>query len=247
MFKKQQVVWALFDDGNCSYKKAIEKFFDGQFLVYCIGINHPPFSNKKNYKYIQLNLSITNNAQILEKLGRLQKPDIIMASPPCESWSIADCDGRMVVSIGVSNIWKIKNAKYYDQYNVKSNPVKKRYFLQKEISRINGENTASSCIFIIRHFKPKFWIIENPATSKIWEYIINHWCFKLPYINKTYYSCYDKNFSTKPTIFASNIKLDLKNKKIKGNNNHMARGCYNKRSAIPLNLIRDILLHKGTS
>ncbi len=242
MLRGKQVIWALFDDGNCSYKKATERFFNDEFIVYCFGINKRPFKDKQNYKYIELNLSITNKDNILSKLNKLPKPDIIMASPPCESWSTADCGGRMVKSIGTkSNLWEIQNANYYEKYNNKCHPVKRRYFLQKEISRINGENTASSCIFIIEHFEPSFWVIENPATSKIWEYIANHWCFEIPHMNKTYYSSYDKSFSTKPTIFASNKKLNLKTKKLKGNNDHMALGSYDKRSAIPLNLIKDIL------
>jgi len=62
-------------------------------------------------------------------------------------------------------------------------------------------------------------------------------------MNKTYYSSYDKSFSTKPTIFASNEKLNLKTKKLKGNNDHMALGSYDKRSAIPQNLIKKIIEH----
>jgi len=85
MSKRKQVVWALFDDGNCSYKKAIEKFFNNEFIVYCFGINKRPFKDKQNYKYIELNLSITNIDKILSELNKLPKPDIIMASPPCES------------------------------------------------------------------------------------------------------------------------------------------------------------------
>lgn len=243
MQKQKYIVWALFDDGNCSYKKAIEKYFDGKFIVYCFGINKRPFKDQKDYKYVKLNLSITNKNEVLSVLSKIPKPDIILASPPCESWSTADCGGRMVLSISGQkrNVWYIKNKEYYDAYNEKSNPVKRRYFLQKEISRINGESTASATLFIIENFKPNFWVIENPATSKIWEYIQYHWCFKFNYKNKTYYSSYDKSFSIKPTIFASNKKLNLKTNKIKGNSDHMARGSYDKRSAIPKNLIKEII------
>jgi hypothetical protein len=60
-------------------------------------------------------------------------------------------------------------------------------------------------------------------------------------MNKTYYSSYNKNFSAKPTIFKSNILLNLKNVKIKGNSSHMAKGSYAKRSSIPSELILDII------
>ena len=60
-------------------------------------------------------------------------------------------------------------------------------------------------------------------------------------MNKTYYSSYDKNFSLKPTIFKSNVRLTFKEEKIKGNNNHMAYGSYSKRSSIPRLLIKDMI------
>lgn len=50
-----------------------------------------------------------------------------------------------------------------------------------------------------------------------------------------------KIFLTKPIIFKSNIKLNLKKEKTKGNKNHMAKGSYSKRSAIPELLIKDII------
>ena len=60
-------------------------------------------------------------------------------------------------------------------------------------------------------------------------------------MNDTYYSSYDKNFSLKPTIFKSNIELNLKKERIKGNKNHMAKGSYGKRSSIPELLIKDLV------
>jgi hypothetical protein len=83
-------------------------------------------------------------------------------------------------------------------------------------------------------------VIENPQTSKTWVYQKYHWDFN-GFENKTYYSSYDKNFSPKPTIFKSNMELNLKSEKILGNNDHMARGSYAKRSAIPFFLIKDII------
>ncbi len=60
-------------------------------------------------------------------------------------------------------------------------------------------------------------------------------------MNKTFYSSYDPSFSTKPTIFKSNIDLHLSKNRIKGNNSHMAKGSYDKRSAIPDKLIQKIV------
>ncbi len=95
-------------------------------------------------------------------------------------------------------------------------------------------------IEIIDYFDPAVWVIENPQTSKTWEFQRNHWGFE-GIENLAYYSSYDKNFSKKATIFKSCIKLNLKKTNVKGNNDHMARGSYSKRSSIPPKLVRDIL------
>ncbi|EFF41096.1 conserved domain protein [Mycoplasmopsis alligatoris A21JP2] len=43
-------------------------------------------------------------------MSELPKPDIILASPPCESWSGADCAAKMVKSISKNGVWKVENA-----------------------------------------------------------------------------------------------------------------------------------------
>lgn len=173
-------------------------------------------------------------------MSSLPKPDIILASPPCESWSGADCNGKMFRSIDKEGNWIVKNSIFYERYNETCHPVKHRFFEQKERGRIIGESTVGATITIIKHFKPKVWIIENPKTSKTWEFQENHWNF-IGEMNGTYYSAYDNNFSLKPTIFKSNIKLSLLKDHEKGNSDHMAKGSYSKRSSIPDLLIKDII------
>ena len=61
-------------------------------------------------------------------------------------------------------------------------------------------------------------------------------------MNKTYYSSYDSSFSAKPTVFKSNIWLNLR--KERGeivNTRHMSHGTYDMRSAIPELLIKDVV------
>jgi hypothetical protein len=60
-------------------------------------------------------------------------------------------------------------------------------------------------------------------------------------MNLAFYSSYDNNFSRKPTIFKSNIKLNFKKTKKFGNKTHMANGNYSQRSAIPHSLIKFII------
>ena len=237
--KQKLVVWALYDDAESSYKKAIQKYFDGQFEVHCFGINDITFPENEGYFYHLIDLSL-NNFNLIKQMSSFPKPDIILASPPCESWSGADCGGKMIRSIDKDNHWIVRNSKYYEEYNKTCHPVKRRYFIQKERGRIIGESTVGGTIEIIQYFKPKYWAIENPKTSKTWEYQENHWNF-LGYMNDVYYSTYDQRFSLKPTIFKSNIKINFEKERVSGNSKHMALGSYAMRSRIPLRLIKDII------
>ncbi len=207
--------------------------------MHCVGINDVKFKEDKDYFYHRIDLSL-NNWNLFEELKRLPKPFLILASPPCESWSGADCGGKMFKKIDENGNWCVQNRKYYEEYNKTSHPVKRRYFLQKEKGRILGESTIGATISIIEYFKPNVWIIENPQTSKMWDFQKNHWNFQ-GIENLAYYSSYDSNFSKKPTIFKSNIKLNLKKDKTPGNKAHMSKGSYRQRSSIPSELIKDIV------
>lgn len=242
---KKIIIWALYDDAESSYKRAISKYFDKSlFEVHSIGINNVKFEASDTYFYHKIDLS-TFNFSLNEQLDTLPKPDIILASPPCESWSIADCSGRMNVSIvqkGDEVIRQVRNRKYYDEYNLTCHKNKRRSFKQKEISRLIGEATIVATLMIIDDYAPKIWIIENPSTSLTWKYqeFILHFDGIL---NKTFYSAYNSNYSAKPTTFKSNIDLGLKAKKgLISNKNHM-NSSYATRSSIPDELIKDILDH----
>lgn len=250
--RKKIIIWGLYDDANSSYKKALKEFKSNfKIEVHSIGINDVVFNEKKDFYYHKIDLSL-NNFNLIKDLEKLPKPDFIFASPPCESWSGADCGGKMFRKITKSSNnsdsnWSVQNREFYDDYNETAHPVKRRYFIQKERGRIIGESTIGGTISIIEHFKPKFWVIENPQTSKMWDYIENHWCYiknyPKTYKNITYYSSYNSNFSLKPTIFKSNLKLKLKNKNNENNSNsrHMGYGSYAQRSSIPKELINDIM------
>ncbi len=235
---KKIIIWALYDDAESSYKNAIKKYFNN-IEVHSIGINDVTFPKSNNFYYHRIDLSL-NNFNLIKELKQLPNPDIILASPPCESWSGADCNGKMFRSIDREGNWVVKNKLFYEEYNKTAHPVKTRHFVQKERGRLIGESTVGGTIEIIDTFKPKVWVIENPQTSKTWEFQRNHWDFD-GIMNLTYYSSYDNNFSLKPTIFKSNIKLNLKSTRVPGNNSHMAKGSYRKRSSIPELLIKDMV------
>lgn len=235
-----KVIWALFDDAEMCYYHSIKEYFGDRYIVYSIGINHIQLANEfgsKNFFYKRIDLSLTNSNLFLE-LNELPKPDIILASPPCESWSTADCSGRMFVGFDDGK-WLVNNKKYYDEYNESCHSVKKRFFIQKETSRIIGENTLAALLLILEKYNPKVWVIENPKTSLMWEFQKQHWNF-LGNMNIAYYSTYDSNFSLKPTIFKSNLKLELDRPIGKSNKNHMNSN-YGKRSSIPKQLIKELI------
>ncbi|MDD1359831.1 hypothetical protein PT305_00480 [Metamycoplasma hyosynoviae] len=85
----QLVVWALYDDANSSYKKAIAQINNSnnsKIEVHSIGINDVKFEESNLYFYHRIDLSLMN-FNLIKDLSSLPKPDIILASPPCESWS----------------------------------------------------------------------------------------------------------------------------------------------------------------
>lgn len=95
-------------------------------------------------------------------------------------------------------------------------------------------------IEIIKRYEPRYFIIENPASGRLWKYIEEVMGFKLPYLNITRYNNYDYPLQ-KPTKFASNLDLGLKNDIIKQDVEwkHFSKS-YNERSNIPQNLVTDI-------
>lgn len=76
--------------------------------------------------------------------------------------------------------------------------------------------------------------------GRLWKYIEDVMGFKLPHLNLTRYNNYDYPLQ-KPTKFASNIDLGLKNDIIKQDVEwkHFSKS-YNERSNIPQNLVIEI-------
>ena len=81
------IVWALFDSGNGCYTQAAKEF--PGIEIYPIGID----IEGKNDHFINLNLAdysrMFGDNTLFDTLDKLPKPDLIIASPPCESWSVA--------------------------------------------------------------------------------------------------------------------------------------------------------------
>ncbi|MBR0574661.1 MULTISPECIES: DNA methyltransferase [Pasteurellaceae] len=239
MAKKRIIIWALFDSGNGCYLKAAKCF--SNIKIYSIGID---IENKNNH-FIKLNLAdysrLFGTNKLFKKLDRLQKPDVIIASPPCESFSVASA------MWGGNASWKQEDKKgsrfvIRNRSDYEIPKVSRVHFRYEKsfLNRINGELCIFNTIEIIKRYQPPIYIIENPYSSRIWDYIEKVLGFYIEYNNPTYYGNY--NYSVKkPTKFKSNIPLKLKYENYySGVQFSNVLKTYNARSNIPLNLIRDI-------
>ena len=179
----------------------------------------------------------------LKKLEKLPKPDIIFASPPCESW--------VMVNIGNVRFYERNYNEHnlYWQRNFKPNKFKKIF----EERRLLGQKTAYYTTEIIKKFKPELWCVENGSSSLIFKYLYKYHNLKGNQ-NKTYYSSYDNiNFSRKPTVIYSNIKMNLRSDFKKGLKVIVSEAKSNRidgvkylsdyaeRSAVPIQLYHHIL------
>lgn len=238
------IIWSLFDSGDSCYKQAIEKYFP-TYKNYSIGID----KLNRNSNFINLDLAdfkeIFGDNKMFSTLDSLPKPDIILASPPCESWSVASAmKGGNKFYIWKDGIFEPRNDKGIVS---KNNTPFKSYPWKVLYTRVNGELCAYNTIRIIERYNPKYWVIENPYSSHLWKYLeLQHDWTGIR--NLAHYSAYDDNFPKKPTGFLSNKKLNLKTTKQKAKitvgvstDGRKQIRDYNVRSRIPLLLIKDIL------
>lgn len=227
----KKVIWALFDDATGSWNHC--NYDREKYIIYSFGIN---INGWENYHRIDLRLS---NPNLIKELSKFPKPDIIVAHPPCESWSIADNQQRLFRKVEGRTI-ELYNWED-NQYNnsIVYKKLRRDYFKQWGTTMV-GFETAITTNFIIHHFNPKVWIIENPQSSKIWEFLRSFGNLS-GYYNLTYYNCYDCCFTKKPTYFFSNTSIPLKKEHIKSCKKWSEVAGYDIRSAVPEPLLIDIL------
>lgn len=244
------IVWALFDSGNGSYTKGVKDLNDKDLCdieIHPIGID----IERKNNHFINLNLAdysrLFGNNTLFDTLDKLPKPDLIIASPPCESWSNASaipngnaCWKKEDLSDSLFEPQKKpspftirSNSDYEQAYN---NYKYDRQFMK----RVNGELCVFNTIEIIKRYEPEFFIIENPASGRIWRYIEEVIGFELPFKNPTRYNNYGYPIQ-KPTKFASNLDLQLNNEANKPEVTWQDFSTsYNEHSNIPQELVKEI-------
>lgn len=236
------IIWALFDSGNGCYKKVADNMEGVE--IYSVGMD----IENKNDHFINLDLAdysyhFTKKNIIFEELDKLPHPDLIIASPPCESWSVASAMDRG------NACWKQERGDSLfepqtplSRFTIRENVDYKTTQFNPDksfVTRVNGELTIFNTIKIIERYKPKYYIIENPAFGRIWDYIEKIIGFDIPYDNLTYYNNYGFQIS-KATKFKSNIDLKLKCERTPNEIKFNQVSGYNTRSNIPDELVEEI-------
>jgi hypothetical protein len=131
-------------------------------------------------------------------------PDVIWASPPCETWSTA-CPAN-----GGNLFWEsIKKGNQIVGIKPRENftgNCKARIYQNPELVKQKRElhvKILEKTLEIIEYYKPKFYFIENP-----YDYMRFHLKDRVPYCNLVNYCMYDCPHK-KPTTIFSNIELCL--------------------------------------
>lgn len=167
------VCWALFDSETGDYMSTIHHYFEDKIEVYGVGISH---YGKNTDHYVNFDLAnfseLFGAPSLATKLLKvLPKPDIIVASPPCESWS-------HMTSINNGNIhWKRYASKLFPEnkiFQLQDVDVQTGFVKAADIktffTRVNGELCHQNTWDIIKKTKPSVFMVENPDNYS-WEYI----------------------------------------------------------------------------
>lgn len=231
--KNKLVVWDLFGGGCNSVSNAIN---NGNYEIFTFDVVPENLNEYKgnNYKYFNLDLScglkmldgkihrvngFINIIKLFESLN-IPSPDIIVSSTLCQSFSNVlslvgggTCfwkkehrygkieDGTKLIERSVEEFEKLKLAGF-----TKRLTMEKQLFIKKL-----GEQCVINTVKLIKHFKPKYWYIENPSSSLVWYYLINNLNME-GYLNKASLGAYGFPIA-KYGIFFSNIKMELNNSK----------------------------------
>lgn len=219
---KKQIIWDLFGGGCNSISRAIQNNnLQDDYIVYTFDVvetHKESFRGQTDFKfqtYINIDLSSNDIVENLNKLitqNTIQKPDIIISSTLCQSFS-------KVLSIvgGGTCFWKQeirgdKNSplieRSVEEFEKLKSGFTKRLRADKQlfIKRL-GEQCATNSVKIIQHFQPKFWYIENPDSSMLFQFLRVNLNFK-GFENIACFGAY--GFAqNKSGCFYSNVKFKL--------------------------------------
>lgn len=226
MVKDKIIIWDLFGGGCNSVSRAIKHFKLGNnYFVYTFDVVN---THKKSFrgqlnldfqKYINLDLSDSNIIEIFLNLIEkhiIELPDIILSSTLCQSFSKV-----LSMTGGGTCFWKQevrgdKNSKLIErtveEFELLKSGFTKKLNAEKQlfIKRL-GQKCADNTVSLIRYFKPKYWYIENPDSSLLFQYLKNNLEFD-GFLNIACFGSYGFP-QNKSGGFYSNISIDLKKNK----------------------------------
>lgn len=201
----KKVIWDLFGGGQNSVYNTLKEFnLLDEYDIYTFDIVTPQHSKQR-----VLNLS-SDIRRVLSDLSPFPKPDIILASPLCQSFSMI-----LAMKNGGNCCWeptadglKIRSKESFEK---NKNAFTRNMIYERQLEKaILGKKCIDNTIKIIEIFKPKYYYIENPRKSLMWKYIEQEhkefWTNS--FTNITNYNNYGF-ISKKPTIFLSNVLMNL--------------------------------------
>lgn len=225
-------ILALFDDGNGSVKKALP-----DHDVVSVGIGNAD---------IVMDLSDMKNIKKLVDMHKKEPFDLLMASPPCESWSFATAvpggnayRHKETLQLRTFENWKELKYPSISKLVKRDAPEINEAYSKYLKGGINGDLTALFVCELVKILRIPF-VIENLQSSMLFERLKRN---GLEFIkNNASYSAYSDEFPLKRTGFASNVKMNLRNaNKATFRMKHLKSNRKILRSAIPPDLIRDIV------
>lgn len=227
-------ILALFDDGNGSVKKALP-----EHDVVSVGIGNAD---------IVMDLSDLKNIKKLVDMHKKEPFDLLMASPPCESWSFATAvpggnayRDKETLQLRTFENWKTLKFPSISKLVERNAPEIPAVYSRYLRNGVNGDLTALFTAELVKALGIPF-VIENPQSSMIFDKLERK---GLSFVkNVACYAAYSDKFPLKRTGFASNMEMSLKTtnkaafrmKQIKSNRKIL-------RSSIPADLIKDIIRH----
>lgn len=210
--QKKRVIWDLFGGGQNSVFLTLKELnLLENYDVYTFDITEPIHD-----KQFKIDLA---QDHIIDIFKQFPQPDIIVASPLCQSFSCV-----LNMKGGGTCFWKFND----DRTKLIERPVSEfealkagftknlKADVQLFIKRL-GQKCIDNTIALIQHYQPQYWYIENPKQSLMWKYIElnrNDWFDSDQYyLNECSYGKYGY-FTTKATIFLSNVPMNLLKGKI---------------------------------
>lgn len=209
---RKTIIWDLFGGGQNSVYWTLKEYnLLDQYELYTFDITDKIHDNQH-----YLDLSQKN---IINTFKSFPKPDIILASPLCQSFSCV-----LNMKGGGTCFWKLNEDKTkliersVEEFEKLKNGFTKRLDADTQlfIKRL-GQKCIDNVIKLINYYKPAVWYIENPKQSLMWKYIdlnkrdfVKKWN---PIKNEASYGKYGF-LTTKATYFLSNVKIPLKKGRI---------------------------------